>query len=229
MRNSPRACGGRAPLLLGAEERWGRPSPPPRGTQGGAPSSPSWSWGCGGGRWQGGWGSKMAAWRLWAAWLAARGGARPPGSGVRGRGARRKPLLKPVSWVLEPGANASAAASILHRNGRVPRCYQMALGAAGPRDDVMSISGPPGSAQALPPGPLFPVRLGWLFKQGDSPALALAGPAPGPRGRGERGRARGGRFVYQRKHYVTSARPVPDPALGAPSSDAVPGAEWSEK
>lgn len=47
-------------LPLGA--RRAVPFPPPPTPQG-----------CGGGRWQGGWGLKMAAWRLWAVWLAARG------------------------------------------------------------------------------------------------------------------------------------------------------------
>ena len=65
---------------------------------------------------------------------------------VRGWRAKSKPLLKPVSWMLGLGENVSPAISILHGNGGVLLCYQMALGAAGLGDDVMSISGPPGSA-----------------------------------------------------------------------------------
>lgn len=153
----------------------------------------------------------MAARRLWAAWLAARGGARPPGRGVRGRGARSKPLLEPVSWA--PSCEPARAPPLLFCTVMVGslRCYQMALGAAGPRDDVMSISGPPGSARALPPGPLFPARLGWLFEQGDSPALALAGPAPA-RGGGA-GEAEPGEAALCTRESITSPRRGRSPTL----------------
>lgn len=94
------------------------------------------------------------------------------------------------------------------------RRYQMALGAAGLGDDVMSISGPPGSAQPLPPGPLFPVFPGLAFRKGGL-TRAGAGGGPSQAGGGGAGKTEpgGGRFVYQRKHYVIWAPLGPDPAL----------------
>lgn len=83
----------------------------------------------------------------------------------------------------------------------------MALGAAGLGDDVMSISGPPGSAQALPPRPFVPHSLGWLFKQGDSPALVLelVGARPRPEGEG-RERPSPGEAALCTRESITSSR-----------------------
>lgn len=113
-----RARRGREPRLLG-EERWGRPSPPPWGTQGGAPSSPSYSSGLRGREVARGMGQQDGSLET-VGRVASSQGRRPLGREVRGWGAERKPLLKPVSWMLELGGNVSAASSILHRNGGVP-------------------------------------------------------------------------------------------------------------
>lgn len=115
-------------LPLGA--RRAVPLPPPPTPQG-----------CGGGRWQGGWGIKMAAWRLGVVWLAARGGGGLWGERCGGGEQKGSPSLSRSA-----GCNVSTASCILHRNGGSVRCLQMALGAAGLGDDVMSIPGPPGSA-----------------------------------------------------------------------------------
>lgn len=112
------ACGGREPLLLG-EERWGRPSPPPWGTQGGAPSSPSYSLELRGREVARGMGHQDGSLETVGCVASSQGRRRPLGREVRGWGAKRKPLLKPVSWRLEPGGNVSTASSILHRNGGV--------------------------------------------------------------------------------------------------------------
>ena len=85
------------------------------------------------------------------------------------------------------------------------RCYQMALGAAGLGDDVMSISGPPGSAEALLLRPLFPVSLGRLFKTGNSPALVLAGARSGPEGEGRK-RPSPGEAALCTRESITSSR-----------------------
>lgn len=45
---------------------------------------------CGGGRWQGRWGIKMAAWGLWAVWLAARGGSGLWGKRGAGVGSKKE-------------------------------------------------------------------------------------------------------------------------------------------
>lgn len=79
---------GRA-LPLGA--RRAVPLPPPPTPQG-----------CGGGRWQGGWGIKMAAWRPWAVWQAARGGGGLWGK--RGAGVESKREATPEAGQLDAGA-----------------------------------------------------------------------------------------------------------------------------
>lgn len=98
------ACGGCEPLLLEEEERWdGRPSPPPGGTQGGAPSSPSYlraagegsGKGDGASRWQHG-DYGLCGWQPREA--EASGESR-----VRGWGVERKPLLKLVRGLLGLG------------------------------------------------------------------------------------------------------------------------------
>lgn len=67
----------------------------------------------------GGKGDGASRWQLgdcglcgWQPGEAAASGER----GVRGWGAKRKPLLKPVSWMLGLGGNVNPAISILHRN-----------------------------------------------------------------------------------------------------------------
>lgn len=82
----------------------------------------------------------------------------------------------------------------------------------------MSISGPLAAPRLFFSGlcSLFP----WagFSKRGTHPrCVKLAGARSGPEGRGK-GRARGGRFVYQRKHYVISGAVGPRPNLQAPRS-----------
>lgn len=99
----------------------------------------------------------------------------------------------------------SPAMSILHRNGGSVRCYQMALGAAGLGDDVMSISGPLLAAPrlffsglcSLFPGPAF--RKGGLTRAGAGGARD-----PGQRGRGAK--AEPGEAALCTRESITSSR-----------------------
>lgn len=51
---------------------------------------PPTSEGCRRGKRQGGWGLKMAAWRLWAVWLASKGGGGLQGKNGAGVGSKRE-------------------------------------------------------------------------------------------------------------------------------------------
>lgn len=70
----------------------------------------------------GGKGDGASRWQLGDRGLCGRqpGEAAASGErGVRGWRAKRKPLLRPVSWMLALGGNVSPAVSVLHRNGGV--------------------------------------------------------------------------------------------------------------
>lgn len=109
-----------------------------------------------------------------AGWRAASGGGRSWGK--RGAGAGSNKEAAPSAGQLQAGAGRTrepcephSAPPILHRNGGVGPSLPNGAWRGGAGDDVMSISGPPGSAEVLLPGPLFPASRAGFSKPATHP------------------------------------------------------------